>query len=226
MAELDRELFALGAQVALPAERDLWPGINARLAESGAPPRPRLRIAAVVVAVLAVALGVAFAVPPARSAILRFFGLEGVSIVRVEKLPPVTHDVAVLGQPTTLAAAGEKLGFRPLLPDLGEPGGVYLDPTSQAVLILYGKPVRLRLEETRLGVFGKILTIRERTDRVTVNGNRGVWLTGAHVFNDFFSQPRLSGNALLWEHEGITLRLEGRFSKAEALRIARSVRPR
>lgn len=224
MAELDRELLALGAHVALPGERDLWPGIGSRLAER--PRRPWLRVAAVAVAAVATAVGVAFAVPPARSAILRFFGLEGVSITRVEKLPPVTHGDAVVGQHTTLDGATRRLGFRPLLPDVGAPAAVYLDPSSQAVLLLYGHPARLRLEETHLGIFSKIISFKESVDRVTVNGGRGIWLAAPHVFDDFFSQPRLAGNVLIWEHQGLTLRLEGRFTKSEALRIARSVRPR
>ena len=36
--------------------------------------------------------------------------------------------------------------------------------------------------------------------------------------------PRLSGNVLLWEQEGLTLRLEGRFTKEQAIDLARSVR--
>jgi hypothetical protein len=224
MAELERELVALAAHVELPPERDLWPGVSARL--GAAPRRPWLRIAAVAVAALAAAIGIAFAVPPARSAILRFLGLEGVTIIRVEKLPPAASRVAVVGQPTTLDGAARRLGFRALLPDIGAPEAVYLDPTDQAVLLLYGKPVRLRLEETRLGVFGKIITIQQQVDRVTVNGNPGVWFSGTHVVDDFFSQPRLAGSALIWERDGLTLRLEGRFTKAEALRIARSVRAR
>jgi hypothetical protein len=224
MAELDRELVALGAHVALPGERDLWPGIRSRLAERRR--RPWLRVAAVAVAAVAAAVGVAFAVPPARSAILRFFGLEGVSITRVEKLPPVTHGDAVVGHPTTLDGAARRLDFRPLLPDVGTPASVYFDPSNVAVLIVYGRPARLRLEETRLGVFSKIVTSQGAIDRVTVNGDPGIWFTAPHVFDDFFSQPRLAGNALIWEHQGLTLRLEGRFTKAEALRIARSARPR
>jgi hypothetical protein len=224
MPDLGHDLRLLAASVDLPVERDLWPGIHARLQQPSR--RHRLRIAVAAAAVLAVAAGVAFAVPPARSAILRFLGLEGVSIVRVEKLPPVTRGDAVVGQPTTLDEAATRLGFRALEPDLGPPAAVYLDPSLQAVLLLYGKPVRLRLEETRLGVFQKIVTTDEPLERVSVNGDPGIWLTGTHVFDDFFSQPRLAGSALLWEHERITLRLEGRFSKAEALRIARSARRR
>jgi hypothetical protein len=224
MLELERELLALAVHVELPPERDLWPGIGARL--GAAPHKPWLRIAAVAVAALAAAIGIAFAVPPARSAILRFLGLEGVTIVRVQKLPRVASGAAVIGQPTTLDGAAARLGFRALLPDIGAPEAVYLDPSDQAVLLLYGKPARLRFEETRLGVFGKIVTIQQHVDRVTVNGNLGVWFSGTHVVDDFFSQPRLAGSALIWEQNGLTLRLEGRFTKAEALRIARSVRAR
>lgn len=227
MADLDRELLALAGQVELPAERDLWLGIEARLAQHGAAPRRRwLRIALVAVAALAVAIGIAFAVPPARSAILRLLGLEGVTIVRVEKLPPAASGAVVAGEPTTLDAAARRLGFRALLPDIGAPDRVYLDPSGQAVLLLYGKPARLRLEETSLGIYGKIVTNEQRVDQVVVNGGRGIWISGTHVVDDFFSQPRLSGNALIWEQDGLTLRLEGRITKAEALHIARSARSR
>jgi hypothetical protein len=224
MAELDRELLALGAQVELPVERDLWPGVRARLEAS--PRRPRLRVVTVAAAALAVAVGIAFAVPPARSAILRFLGLEGVTIVRVETLPPVTAGKAVVGTPATLDGAARRLGFRTLLPDLGTPTSFYLDPGNQAVLVLYGKPARLRLEETQLGVFVKLVTTQQRVDRVTVNGGPGFWVPGPHVVDDFFGQPRLSGSSLIWEQGGLTLRLEGRLTRADALRIARSVRAR
>lgn len=221
MAELEHELRALAALVELPAERDLWPGIQARL--SARRPRAWLRAAVAVLLATAVAIGIAFAVPSARSAILRFLGLEGVSIVRVAELPPVTANPAVVGTRTTLRRAADALHFRPLLPDVGAPDGVYLDPSRVAVLVVYGRPLRLRLEETRLGVFQKVVGGNRRIDQVSVNGDVGVWLTGVHVFDDFFSQPRLAANALLWEHDGITYRLEGHVSKDQALRIARSV---
>lgn len=222
MAELERDLRALAAYVDLPAERDLWPGIEARLGQR--PARRWVRAVAVTVVAAAVAIGIAFAVPPARSAILRFLGLEGVSIVRVDKLPPADVNPPVVGIPTTLAKAAQVLEFRALLPDIGQPDAVYLDPSQQAVLVVYGKPLRLRLEETRLGVFEKVVTNAQRVERVAVNGGRGVWLVGTHVFDDFFSQPRLAGNALIWEQDDTTFRLEGKLTKVQALRIARSIR--
>jgi len=221
MAELGHDLRSLAALVELPAERDLWPGVEARLAAR--PDRPWLRAAVAILVAVALGIGIAFAVTPARSAILRFLGLEGVSIVRVEKLPPVRTNPAVIGTPTTLAGAEKALGFKPLLPRIGAPDALFLDPSRVAALIAYGKPLRLRLEETRLGVFQKVVDFRAHVGRVTVNADPGVWLTGTHVFDDFFSQPRLAANALIWEHDGITYRLEGRLTEDQALRIARSV---
>jgi hypothetical protein len=220
MAELERDLRALAAHVELPAERDLWPGVQARLA-----PRPRrfwARPLAVALIAAAVALGIAFAVPSARSAILRFLGLEGVSIVRVEKLPAVSSNPPVVGIRTTLPVAEQLLGFEPLLLDSKVPYRAYLDPSRQALLLLYGKPLRLRLEETRLGVFEKMVTLEQRVEPVSVNGDRGIWVGGRHVLDDFFSQPRLAANTLVWKHDFVTYRLEGRFTKEQALELARS----
>ena len=39
-----------------------------------------------------------------------------------------------------------------------------------------------------------------------------------------FGLPRVSGNVVLWEQDGLTLRLEGRFTKEQALELGRSVR--
>jgi hypothetical protein len=224
MTELERDLRALAAYVDLPGERDLWPGIEARLAHR--PARRRMRAAAIAIVAAAVAIGIAFAVPPARSAILRLLGLEGVHIVRVDKLPAVDVNPAVIGSPTTLDEAAKVLQFRPLLPDVGTPRAVYLDPSRQAVLLVYGEPLRLRLEETRLRVFEKLVTFGAPVQRVTVNGNRGVWVPASHVVDDFFSQPRLSESALIWERDDTTFRLEGKLTKPQALRIARSIRAR
>jgi hypothetical protein len=221
MAELERDLRALAAYVDFPGERDLRPGIEARLAQR--PPRRWVRVVAIAVVAAAVAIGIAFAVPPARSAILRFFGLEGVTIARVDKLPVVDVKPAVIGVPTTLDEAAQVLGFKPALPDIGTPRAVYLDPSQQAVLLVYGKPLRLRLEETKLRVFQKFVTFGAPVQRVRVNRSPGVWIPASHVVDDFFSQPRLSGSALIWELDDTTLRLEGKLTKDEALRIARSI---
>ena len=61
-------------------------------------------------------------------------------------------------------------------------------------------------------------------ERVEVDGQPGIWVEGEHVVSEPFGLPRLSGNVLLWEQNGLTLRLEGRLTKEQALDIARCVR--
>jgi hypothetical protein len=66
----------------------------------------------------------------------------------------------------------------------------------------------------------------------SVNGDRGLWLEGSpHTLTyidrrgAFRQRPVLiRGNVLLWVHGPLTLRLEGKLTKAQALEIARSIR--
>ena len=99
MTELERALVLLGDELAFPPAPDVSVRVLARVAE--APPRRRRRALVLVVAALAVAIGAAFAVPQARTAILDFFGLRGATVQRVETLPvvpPRTAQALDLGQ--------------------------------------------------------------------------------------------------------------------------------
>src|SRR5919202_5784051 len=96
MPELERELRALAAQIAYPLTPDLAAAVRQRVQ---AQPRRRAwaRPLAVAIAVAAVAIGAAFAVPPARTAILRFFGIGAVRIHFVDRLPEVRPGPLDLG---------------------------------------------------------------------------------------------------------------------------------
>ena len=74
------------------------------------------------------------------------------------------------------------------------------------------------------GTIEKYVRMEQRVERVEVDGQPGIWVEGRHVVSGLFGEPRLAGNVLLWEQEGLTLRLEGRFTKEQALDLARSVR--
>jgi hypothetical protein len=69
-----------------------------------------------------------------------------------------------------------------------------------------------------------------RIDQVIVRDQVGYWLTGdvhAVVFRDRYGrvlESRAAGSVLLWEEDGVTLRLEGARSKAEALELAGTLR--
>jgi hypothetical protein len=72
-----------------------------------------------------------------------------------------------------------------------------------------------------------------RVESVSVNGGPGYWIEGGEHF--FFYRDadaevvqdtlRLVGTALVWEQDGLTLRIEGASSLRDALRIAESLSP-
>jgi hypothetical protein len=223
MADLERELLALGAWVDFPATPELAGRVRARLGERRRRP---WRLVAVVAAVLVVALGAAFAVPQSRSAILRFFGLKGVSVIQVDRLPPAGRGPIAFGELTTLASAERELGFHALLPRLGRPDRVYVDAAGGYLILLYGEPrPRLRLSEFRQAgpLIQKLTKFGQEVEPLTVNGGPGLWVPSGHVVFELGRQPRLAGSTLLWQQAGLVLRIEGRLSKARALEIARSV---
>jgi hypothetical protein len=219
MAELERDLRSLAAAIEWPPEPELGGRVRARL---GKPSRRYLRPLAIALALVAVAIGAAFAVPDSRSAILRFFGLEGVTVIEVQTLPRVPPRPLVIGERMTLAQAQETIGFKPLLPRLGRPEDVRVDESSYLILLYKGG---IRLSEFRFdGAILKKQSVRGGVEPLAVNGGPGLWVPGGHLVFELGRQPRLAGNTLLWEQGGLTLRLEGRLTKAKALEIAASVR--
>ena len=240
MSELELALRQLGAAVEFPEPPDLATGVRRRLGE--APDRgwaPR-RLAAVAVAVLVVAVAAAFAVPSARTSILEWLGIKGVSVTRVDTLPEVgLLRVGDLGSQVTLAEAREQAPWlvEPRLEEVGPPDQVYYSthvPGDQ-VTFLWGTPrnVRLLMTQSPGDLFAeKILGPGTTAEQADVNGKFGVWFSGephAFVFMDERGQireelPRLARNTLLWQDGQLTVRIEGDLSKEDALEIARSVR--
>jgi hypothetical protein len=236
MAELERDLRALGALVEYPPEPDLLPGVRAGLAR---PPRPAWRRRSrlvLVLAALALAVAVAFAVPPARSAILRFFHLGGVTVERVEELPqaPRRSPVSGLAGPMSLDRASRVAGFEIVRPSSSIDRAYAAQ--SIAAMLFRAKGVQGPVLLSELRGFDlmmkKVATEGTEIEPVTVNGHPGVWIEGApHVvsyYDRFGSQrtrtTRLAGNVLIWTRGGFTFRLEGDLSRKQALHIARLVR--
>ena len=243
MPELELALRDLGGGVDWPVEPELEHGVLRRIRE--APVRRRRvprRAIVIALAVLAVAVGAVFAVPQTRAAVLEFFHLRGVTIQRVEELPTVSVQAGLgtfLGDPVTLAQARERADFDVVVPEaLGVPDEVYFQsgpPAGGMVSFVYGTKDDPRALFTEFAgrvdeiIFKKVAP-ETKIEAVTVDGQRGYWLEGAHFFayldrqGDMQSeQVRLAGNVLLWERGTRTLRLEADISKAEALEIAASV---
>ena len=243
MSELETRLADLAEHVALPPAPDVAARVRERLAAEPAPRRAarRLRpVVAVPLALLALALGGVAAVPSARSAVLRWLGIEGVKIERVPvaPTPAPTASPLDLGERTTLAAAT-------LVPSaLGRPDAVYAD--GDQVTLLY-RPRRGLPESAQTGAGALLSQFPGRThpelirklagpgttiERVRVDGEPGFWLGGA-VHGLIYEDPtgtirespmRLAGPTLVWQRGDLTLRLEADVSQSRALQIARSVR--
>ena len=232
MAELERDLRETGRLLTWPAEPDLVSSVRARLGEAA--PRERFfarrPVLVLALAALVVAIGAAFAVPPARTAILRFFHIGGETIKVVDTLPnaPRLSPIAGLDGPMSLEDASDRAGFNLILPP--KHGGIYADDGIVATYIAS----RVVLTEARgeLGFTKKVAGQATRIEPVRVNDHDGVWIAGApHVFMYFDSQGfrrekrvRVAGNTLVWAYGSVTLRIEGPITQARALALAATVR--
>jgi hypothetical protein len=239
MTELERALLAVGQNLEVPAAPDLTGAVRARLAEGRRPSLFSRRVLVVALAVLAVAVGAVLAVPQARSTIKDWLGIGNVTIRYVDELPPVeqaTDDLG-LGEQMSLEEARERAGFQVRVPTVGgldDPPKVFYNESSSQVAFLYGSEDRPKLLITQADARGAIeklvnLNVTERELVVVEPGYAGVWLFGEkhaifYPSTDHEEPFRLVGNALVYEIDGVTARIEAEISKDEALRIARSMR--
>ena len=242
MSELEHALVALGRELAVPEAPDLAP----RVLRGLEPParRPRMRLALVLAVVVAAALLAALAIPDARSALARFFHIGGARIEIVDELPavepqPPELDLGqALGEPVSLAEARRRVEYDLL--ELDEaPDQVYVGPRD-SVWFLYGAPdavrllvaqtPKLRIEEAFF--FKKLAAAGTQIEVTSVRGHPAYFLSGQPhelLLLDEYEIPvqeslRLARDVLLWEEGGRTIRLEGDFSRDEAMAIAESLR--
>jgi len=211
MSELELRLQRLGPEVEWPPT----PSFELRV-------RSRRRWPLVLALAALLALALAFAVPQSRGALLRFFHLGAASVERVETLPPADDRSLAdsLGAQSTQADAAELLGrpfaFR----------GVRVYRSGRAVSTLLAGP--LLFTELATGkdryLIKKFAGASTHVRGVSVSAaSAGLWIEGSrHVFMAPAIPPRFAGNALLWEADGITYRLEGaRLTLEHALAVAR-----
>ena len=230
MSSLEHRLEALGRELAFPTTPDLSTSAH----HTGRP--FAWRQVALAAAVVALAIAAAFAVPQARTTILRWFHLNGVTVERVDTLPEAQQRVKAggLGSRRTLEQAQRRLGFHLLLPPLdGAPDTYVLDDALGTVILRVGDRPVLLSEYLARGytLLKKSVGAKSSVEPVRVNGEPGLWVEGPpHTLTYFNTNGefrertvKITGNVLLWTHGPVTLRLEGRISKVQALRIARRI---
>ena len=179
MPELERELRDLAVALDWPATPDLAPAVRRRIAEEPAPRRAGARPAALVVAlaVLAVAVGAVLAVPSARTAVLEWLGLRGVTVERVETLPtaPEKPDELGVGELVSADEASVAGGLPVARPHAGRrsasptrsatrpPSGTARSPTSGAARTARVETLLTVFEaEVDDGFIGKMVGLERR----------------------------------------------------------------
>lgn len=247
LATLDARLAELRSAIAFPATPALAALVGERL--RNAPPRigwrrPVGRGVALAVAATLLLVGVAAAVGIALGGLRIVFGPA--------TFPPAPTLLAGpgLGEATTLSAARGRVAFNLRVPTLGEldaPDLVYLaePPTGGAVTLLYGERAAFPIDPaTGIGliitqfradigpeVFEKLIDSGVTVTPARVHGLNAWWVAGGEHF--FFYRDadggmvdttlRLAGNTLIWEEGGVTHRVEGAPSLADAIRVAESL---
>jgi len=163
---------------------------------------------------------------------------------------PVLGADLALGEPVSLARAQAVVPYRIQQPHdsaLGAPDVVYESPSlsNGLVSLVYGARPGLATGSNGVSVLFMQFTAKidkgfllqkavgpgTKLEAVRIHGEPGFWLSGEmHGFAfvgrsgaPLFDSQRLAGNVLLWQDGDRVFRLEGAFTKAQALAIARSV---
>lgn len=244
---LEARLAALAPEIAFPATPALAESVAGKLLRSPrrfAWRRPMARGAALALAATVLLVGVAAAVGIALGGLRLVFGPASFSPGPSLVVRPG------LGDATTLAGARGQISFDlrlPQLAGLGEPNLVYLadPPTGGAVTLLYGQRAEFPADdETGIGlivtqfradigpeIFEKLIDGGVTVTQARVHGLRAWWVAGGEHF--FFyrdaaglivdSTLRLAGETLIWEEGGVTHRVEGAPTLADAVRVAESL---
>lgn len=219
--EVEAALRDLATRLDVPEPPDVTAAVLSRIS---VPPRRRGRFLAAFLAALA-AFAVAVTVSPAVRAgvveILEFAGIE----FRSEP-PPNAPVRDPLERAVSLEEARRTAPFEIHLPAaLGEPKEVLVENGRVVSLVYDG----MRLDEfdgALSPVMAKIIGA-DGVEQVTVGGVDGLWVGKPHAVyyidenGQHWSQgPRLAGSTLIWQRDGVTLRLEGDLTKEAALAIA------
>ena len=252
MTELELDLRSLGHELHWPPANDLVARVQHRLTAS---PQQRRSLAwrpVLVAGLVIVALTLGFS-PGAREAVARLLGVMGIRIeTEVETSVPPTFNLGI-GTHVNAAEVESLVDYAVLTPELSEFGSpdafYYNDKRLGGQITLVWDPQPNLPEAADSGVGMLISSFRGSLDSSTyakelnasrnlllgveVRGRPGFWIEGEpHVFLFEnadgvveFESIRLAGNVLLWEENGVTIRIESALSMEDALRVAESLIP-
>ena len=245
MTDLERALSDLADHLDAP-EAGNWRDRLAYGLTAGAGPHrrsPRLLLVAAAAAIVVASAGVV-AIAPARHAVAGWLGIGAVEIRRSEPRVLPTSSTTPTRAATTstrppiapldIAAAQKEVQFDIVTPhDEGAPSKVAVDHRVPGGLVVltysHFTLVEIATDKTQTMPLAKLVG-GTRIELVTVHGRDGMWIGEVHRIgyldrNGQFQQDTLrrSGPVLLWERDGVTYRVEGPHTLAEAMTIAESI---
>ncbi|NEA62350.1 hypothetical protein [Streptomyces sp. SID12488] len=179
------------------------------------------------VAALCGLLTVLVLTPPVRAAVFDWFGFGGVEVrYDPSAVPSPGAEAPGCGRSVSLAQAGERAGFAPLVPDaLGAPDTVEVtrEPVGRFLMSLCwhenGRTIRLDEYPARLDI-GFTKTVQEQPAWLSLSGDASsdgnprdlaLWFPRPHLLSlwlvdetgeHFTRSQRTAGPTLLWTHEG------------------------
>lgn len=244
---VERSLRSLRGEVAFPPTPDIVSGVMGSLPSHPAKPRVR-RVIAVAAAAVVLAMGLVVAIPATRQAVARMLGLGGVAISHGQApgSPGALGTNLDLGSPTTLAQVRRRVSFAVWTPArLQAPDAVFLSrevPGGKVSLAYHSTTTLPEAPENGWGalvtefkapvnrILMKKLATTAQVRPVELRGSTAYWVRGRHIVYWFNSTDgsvlddtiRFAPNTLLWERDGVTIRLESELTLSQALRIARS----
>jgi hypothetical protein len=246
MIDLERALTDLAEYLDHPISEQAPAALRRRLDAPTPTWRARaLLVAAVVLVIMATSI---VAIAPARHAVADWLGIGAVEIRRSDKpLPTSTAPHPVPGATgatpdpraaARLAAARRAVSFAIVTPSIDSAGGlaaVDLDRRVPGGLVALSYPrftvVEIATDPLQPPPLSKLLAAQTQTQPVTVNGEPGLWIPQVHEIGyrdrktGFATDTvRRSGPVLLWQHAGVTYRIEGLRSLAAAQAVAASLR--
>lgn len=250
--ELETLLRGAAAALVYPATPNVVAAVSARLREErpsaglfemivSFSARPVARFAMAAVAVAAVILGGALAVPRSRDALADFFGLSHVFVDREPSTGPTPPELSPqsFAKPSKIEEVQGALDFPLRFPTRN---GARLDPSAMylagldsnlPIAIFVFEDEGYDLYQTRQGFFGKGGPDPSLIHDISFGGRPAYWIDeGGHIATFLDEQGRLVVESrrtvdratLLWERDGITYRLETNLSQAEAIQVAESLR--
>jgi len=235
------DLVSLGRSVpaSAPDER-LAAAVVSRVSGTSRPrpARSRRRLTVAVSVVVAVLLG-ALAAPPVRATLADWFDFAAVRVHLDDDAPDSGAGGAPVGPPAaaggrSLSQAAGQVDFVPVVPTkLGRPDGVGVSADGRVLSLSWDTPggvVRLDQLDGRLDY--RLAKTARDVQFTDVAGDFALWFDRPHEVvtldadgTQLRESARLAGNTLIWEDAGVTLRLEGDLSLAEARAIAATARP-